>query len=280
MAEEKKNISLWQRLRDKYRISIINEDTLAEHWYLHLSGWGAIVVAAIIFLITMGVFSLIILYTPVKNYLPGYSEDIRTELMEESARIDSLGTALELQRQYLQIIKQVVAGEVESDTVQSLDSMQIIMREQLLEAKAQATQDFLLQYEEEEKNNIYLFETRYDATSHIPSFYVPAKGIITTHFSEPNKQYSIHIKTTNQTQATAVLDGTIIHINHTIDDTYTLILQHANYLSIYNGIGRCLKQQGEFVTAGEIIGMLKNELLEFELWKDNKPINPEKLIAF
>ena len=112
MSEEKKKISLWQRLQFKYRISVLNEQTLAEKMYIRLNGIGAIVVVAVLFLLTMGLFSLVILYTPVKNYLPGYSEDIRQNLMKESARLDSIGTSLELQRQYLTVIKQVVAGEL------------------------------------------------------------------------------------------------------------------------------------------------------------------------
>ena len=104
LTEEKKKISFWQRLREKYRISIVNEYTLSEHWHLHLSGWGAIVVLAILFLLSLALFSLVILYTPIKHYLPGYSEDIRQELVQESVRLDSIGTSLELQRQYLNII--------------------------------------------------------------------------------------------------------------------------------------------------------------------------------
>ena len=158
MTEEKKKISLWQRLRYKYRISVLNEDTLAEKMHIRLNGWSAIVLMTLLFVLTMLLFSLVILYTPVKNYLPGYSEDIRQRLMVESVRIDSLGTSLELQRQYLDVIKQVVAGEVHTDTVQSLDSMQIIMREQLLEAKSEATAEFIAQYETKEKDNLQLFD--------------------------------------------------------------------------------------------------------------------------
>ena len=146
------------RLRNKYRISIINEETWAEHGHLHLSGWGAIALLGVIFLLSLALFSLVILYTPIRHYLPGYSENIRYQLMEESARVDSLGTNLELQRQYLNIISQVVAGKASQDTIQSLDSMQIIMREELLLAKSQATADFIAQYEAEEKDNLQLFE--------------------------------------------------------------------------------------------------------------------------
>ena len=97
MNETKKK-TLWQRLRETYRISVINEDTLAEKWYLHLSGWGAIVITGLLFMITLVLFSLVILYTPIRNYLPGYSENIRQQLVEESTRLDSLGTTLEMQR--------------------------------------------------------------------------------------------------------------------------------------------------------------------------------------
>ena len=159
MTADKKKISLWQRLREKYRISVLDEHTLTEHWHLHLNGWGAIVVVATLFLLSLALFSLVILYTPIRNYLPGYSENIRQQLITESARVDSLGTSLELQRQYLEIIKQVVAGEAHTDTVQSLDSMQIIMREQLLEAKQAATEEFIAQYEAMGKDNMQLFLT-------------------------------------------------------------------------------------------------------------------------
>ncbi len=148
MSEDSKKITLWMRLRNKYRISIINEDTWAERGHLHLSAWGAIVLLGIAFILSLTLFSLVILYSPIRNYLPGYSENIRYQLMEESAVVDSLGTTLELQRQYLNIISQIVAGEVSSDTIQSLDSMQIIMREELLLAKNEATVEFMAQYEE------------------------------------------------------------------------------------------------------------------------------------
>jgi hypothetical protein len=164
-------------------VSVLDELTLSERWHFRLNGWGAIVWIAMLFLLALALFSLLILYTPIRNYLPGYSENIRQQLMVESARLDSMGTSLELQRQYLHIIKQVVAGEVESDTVQSLDSMQIIMREQLLEAKKEATEEFIAQYEEKEKNNMQLFAGNTNQNIPITVFFVPIHGAITQHFS-------------------------------------------------------------------------------------------------
>ena len=278
MTDDKKKISFWKRLRNKYRISVINEETLAERWYLHLSAWGAIVVTALLFLLTLVLFSLVILYTPVKNYLPGYSEEIRQQLIEESVKVDSIGESLELQRQYLNIIKQVVAGEVHSDTIQSLDSMQLIMREQLLEAKNQATEEFIAQYEDKEKDYLQLFDIA--NTTPVLSFFRPAHGVIVEQFDEKQKQYSITLQTPARENVTAILAGTIVYLNYELTDTYTLILQHDNYISIYKGISKMIKQVGDHVQAGESIAMLENSPLQFELWQNGKPINPEEVIAF
>ena len=280
MTEETNKISIWQRLRKKYRISVLNEKTLAEHWYLHLSGWGAIVVVALLFLLALALFSLVILYTPIKHYLPGYSEDIRQELLVESARVDSLGTSLELQRQYLNIIKQVVAGEVHTDTVQSLDSMQIIMREQLLEAKNEATAEFIAQYEALGKDNMQLFASNRIASTPTTAFFTPVHGSVISHFSAQEKKYGITIQTLENKNVNAVLNGTIIYLNHEINDVYTVMIKHTNYLSIYRGLKKTLKTPGEVVQTGECIGITADKNIKFELWKDEQAVDPELLIVF
>ena len=278
--DETKKKSLWQRLRETYRISVLNEDTWAEKWYLHLSGWGAIVITGLLIVITLVLFSLVILYTPIRNYLPGYSENIRQQLVEESTRIDSLGTSLEMQRQYLGIIKQVMAGEVHSDTVQSLDSMQIIMREQLLEAKKEATEEFLAQYEEKEKNNMQLFAGNTNQNIPITVFFVPIHGAITQHFSIHEKQYGILISTMDNENVASVLNGVVMYVNCEINNVHTMIIKHTDYMSIYRGLKRPLKQIGDRVQAGECIGIAREGQLGYELWKNDLAVDPEKLIAF
>lgn len=280
MTEENKKISLGERLRERYRISVLNEETLAEHWYLHLSGWGAIVVVAMLFLFSLALFSLVILYTPIRNYLPGYSENIRQQLIVESARVDSIGTSLELQRQYLEIIKQVLAGEVHTDTVQSLDSMQIIMREQLLEAKQEATEEFIAQYEAMGTDNMQLFSNHRQAELSTVSFFTPVRGSIITHFSAVEQQYGVEIKVVENDNVIATLNGTVVYTYHEISDVYTIIIKHTNYLSIYRGLKKALKKVGDMVQMGESIGVTSSHNLEFELWKNDQAIDPEKLIVF
>jgi hypothetical protein len=95
---------------------------------------------------------VLIVYTPIRNILPGYSESIRQQLVQESARVDSLQASLTLQRQYLDVIKQLTAGDIQSDSVQPLDSIQIVQGIQLLETRDAATEEFLAQYEQKERD--------------------------------------------------------------------------------------------------------------------------------
>lgn len=279
MTEEKKNKnSLWRKLRKQYRISVLDNNTLAEHMHIHMNGWIAIVVAAVLFLLTMGLFSLMILYTPIKNYLPGYSEDIRHQLIEESTRLDSLGTSLELHRQYLDIIKQIMVGEVHTDTMQHVDSMFIITKEQLLEAKSEATQEFIAQYEAKEKDNLQLFYVA--NTTPVLSFFRPAHGVILQSFSEKEQRYNVLIQTPENENVTAVLAGTVMYVNYEIGNTYSVMVQHQNYLSVYRNITKVLKKVGDAVEAGETIAIMGNQPLDFELWQAGTAINPEEVIAF
>lgn len=235
-------------------------------------------VIALLFLLSLVLFSLVILYTPIRNYLPGYSENIRQQLVEESARVDSLGTSLELQRQYLNVIKQVMAGEVQSDTVQSLDSMQIIMREQLLEAKSEATAEFIAQYEAKEKDYLQLFDIA--NTTPTVSFFRPAHGVIIQSYAPKEQQYGVVLKTPEKENVTAVLAGRVVYLNYEIGNTYTIMLQHDNYLSIYRNTLKSLKNVGDAVAAGESIALVAGQLLWFEIWQNGQSINPEEIIAF
>ena len=278
MENQSNKESLRKRLRVKYRVSVLDELTLSERWHFRLNGWGAIVWIAILFLLALALFSLLILYTPIRNYLPGYSENIRQQLMVESARLDSMGTSLELQRQYLNVIKQVVAGEVESDTVQSLDSMQIIMREQLLEAKSEATAEFIAQYEAKEKDYLQLFDVA--NTTPVLSFFRPARGVVLQSFSAKEHRYEVTIQTAKRDNVTAILAGAVVYTHYELDNTYTIMLQHDSYLSIYRGVSKLLKRVGESVQAGESIALLEDKPLYFQLWQNGQPINPEEVIAF
>jgi len=273
-------LTFWQRIRTKRRISVLDDHTLNELWSFRLSALGLTICITLMFVLTLVGLSLAIIFTPVRNILPGYNQNLRNNLMEESVRLDSLANTVELQRQYLSVIRDITAGEVSTDSVQSLDSLQLVFQDQLLQAKREATEEFVAQYEQKEKDNLQLFDVQ-DVTP-VLTLFRPAHGVVTPPTpSERGMSRGVRIQTPAKENITAVLAGTIVYAQYELDNTYTVMMQHANYISIYRGLGVLTKSAGANLKAGETIGIIgEAAVLDFELWKDGAAINPEEVIAF
>lgn len=275
-----KKDSFWRRLLYKYRLSILNEDTFTETWHTRMSRMGVFVLLTLSFFITLGIYSLLIFYTPIRNILPGYSESIRQRLVEETVLVDSLSTTLELQTQYISVIRDIMAGEVKSDTVKRIDSLQLVQREKLLaEAKSEATQEFIAQYEAKEKDNLQLFDVQQVAP--VVAFFRPAHGVVVEHYLPENKQFGVVLQTPANENATAVMQGTVLLVEYQINNTYTMAIQHSDYVSVYRNLEKALKRAGDVVKEGESIGLTSSKaLLQFELWRRGESVNPEEVIVF
>lgn len=271
--------SWFKRIRRKRRLTLIDDDTLREFWHIYVSGLGVFTVVFLMFLLTIGILSLLIVYTPFRNILPGYSASLRQEIIEESMRIDSLQHTIDLQTQYISVVRDVMAGEVKSDTVVSLDSLQIIMQEQLLEAKNEATEAFIAEYESRERDNLLLFDA--PTTTPVFSLYTPAHGVIINSYAPQEGRHGVTIQTPNKENVCATLDGTIVYVDSEENETFTVMALHQTYLSVYRNVGRVLCRVGDAVQTGQTIAIVQDGTpFTFELWKQGQEINPEEIIAF
>ena len=83
--------SFWHRIRFKYKLSFINEGTLEEVWSFRLSQLSAFVTLALFACFLIAVTALIIITTPIRNYLPGYLEVVvRKAFVDNAIRADCL----------------------------------------------------------------------------------------------------------------------------------------------------------------------------------------------
>lgn len=276
---EKQNQTFWQRIRHPYRLSLMDQSTWKSVWSIPLNGLGAVSVITLLFLLTIALLSVLIVYTPIRNILPGYSENIRQQLVEETMKVDSIGTEVELQKQYLSMVKQIMIGDIQSDSIRSLDSMQLVMRDRIQEAKQEATEEFLAQYEQKEKDNFQLFDIQ--ETTPVYTLFCPVHGVITSSFSPDENRYGISLRTQEDVSVSSVLAGVVVHVDYEVDNTYTMVIQHVTYLSIYRHLSYVRKKMGESVQAGENIGMSSGQKeLEFSLWHQGEVVNPEEVIVF
>lgn len=112
MAKFDANSTL-KRLQNRYRLVVMNDDTYEEVVTFKLSRMSVYVTLSTIFVLLTGLTVALIVFTPLRLYIPGYGDINATrELRELKMRTDSLEQAVKFKDQYLDNIKNVLQGDV------------------------------------------------------------------------------------------------------------------------------------------------------------------------
>lgn len=105
-----------KRLRNRYRLVVMNDDTYEEVVTFKLSRLTVYVVLSSVFFIMVCFTIALIVFTPLKQYVPGYgSQSSRNELQLLKFKTDSLETSLRQKDQYMENLKRVLSGNVKAE---------------------------------------------------------------------------------------------------------------------------------------------------------------------
>ncbi|WP_290792225.1 hypothetical protein [Flavihumibacter sp. UBA7668] len=111
MPENNTNTTL-KRLRNRYRLVVMNDDSYEEVVTFKLSRLSVYIGLSTIFVLLTSLTVALIVFTPLKLYIPGYGSASATkELRQLKIRTDSLEQAMVYKDQYLLNIKRVLQGE-------------------------------------------------------------------------------------------------------------------------------------------------------------------------
>lgn len=274
--------SYWKRIRFRYRLTLLNIDTLQEIGHVHISRLSVFVTLTVLFLLSIGLLSVLIIYTPIRNILPGYDANTRQALIDATARVDSLQQTLESQTTYLHMMRAIVAGDIQADSVPSLDSLQIIDKEQLLHTESPILKEFIEDFEDHEKDNLLLLEVANTAVSSPQSsMFAPMRGAVLARYNPAAGRFGVTVQAPAKTNVKAVMDGVVVFTEVESTLTNTIIIQHTSYVSVYRHVGFLTKHVGDALQTGETIALTAaEEPIVFEIWQNGKAINPEELIVF
>ena len=123
MARLEGNSTL-KRLRNRYLLIVMNEDTYEEVVKFRLSRLTVYIVLSTVFVLLTILTVALIVFTPIKYYLPGVGYgDARQakEFRELKIRTDSMEHAMKFKQQYLDNLKKVLEGKVSSLDTNKLD---------------------------------------------------------------------------------------------------------------------------------------------------------------
>ena len=285
MVKKRKKATFWKKIGFKYKLSILNVNTLEDVFSLRMSGLYALLAIALFAFILISLTAIVIINTPIRNYLPGYMHsEIRKDIVDNALKVDSLEQIVDLQAHYLNNIASIFRGDSIIPPVLPGDTIKV-SEEGLGRTKPE--EDFVSNYGEQEKYNL----TSLPASNTIPEnviFFRPMRGIISSKFDPREKHFGVDISATPKESVLATLNGTVVFTGFDANAGYVMQLQHKNGLvSIYKHNALLLKKEGEEVVAGEVIALAGNTgklstgtHLHFEIWFNGFPVNPETVIVF
>ena len=286
MVREKRSKAFWKNIKFKYKLTIVNENTLEEVVGLRVSKLNGLSVLLSVLTVLFLIAACIIAFTPLRNYLPGYmNSEVRSQIVANALRVDSLQTMLHQQNFYIMNIQDIFSGQVPIDSVQTLDSLTAARKDTLME-RTKREEEFRRQYEENEKYNLTTIASRPDVTGLV--MFRPTRGMISSHFDMDRKHFGTDIAANPNESVLATMDGTVILSTYTAETGYLIGVQHnQDFVSVYKHCGSLLKKEGDVVKGGEAIALVGNSgtlstgpHLHFELWYKGHPVNPEKYIVF
>ena len=285
--KKKKEKKFAKKLLHKYRLVILNEDTFEERFAIKLTRLNVFVLVSISSILLVFLTTLLIAFTPLREYIPGYSSTaLKKQAIELTSKADSLQQELFFNERYYASIKSVLTGDVKTidfnrDSIINAAKKDI----ELLEVKP-SKEDSLLREKVDKEDKYNLFESTSNTSTYV--LFPPVNGTISQHYNIEEKHFAVDVVVPIDTPVKATADGTVIFAEWTVDTGYVIIIEHSQELiSVYKHNGSITKSQGDLVKSGEVIALSGNtgELstgphLHFELWSRGYPVNPINFIDF
>ena len=289
MSEQKENKkNFLQRLRHRYRLVVMNDDTFEENFSLRLTPLGLVILLGSVTIVMVMLVTSIIAFTPIREYIPGYADvGMRRELINMAMRSDSMEQSMIEQNLFNENITNVLKGNIKADTTGSRPDKSKEYEKLKLNASQKEAQ---LKYsiESQDKYSLaYGTESNKNGISNF-FFFTPIKGVVSEQFKSNDRHYGVDIVGPENEPIKATLDGTVILATWSSETGYTITVQHTNNLiSVYKHNSVLLKKVGDYVKAGEAIAIIGNSgeqtsgpHLHFELWYNGSAIDPQGYMVF
>ena len=299
MQTESKKKKKWLiKLKNKYRLVIMNDDTFEEKLSFRLSRLNVFVTIGSIAILLVFITTYIIAFTPLREYIPGYTNlKLNRESYNNLLKIDSLESEVRSRDLYFKHLKQILDGKAVIDSIPASSNKDTTKNyKNIVITKSKEDSILRKQIENQDKYDLTsqdLIVENNEVNNTNPSisnffFFTPINGLVINGFNPANNHYGIYIAGKKNDVIKSVLNGTVIFSNWTLETGYIIGIQHQqNLISVYKHNSALLKKAGEYVKAGEAIAFIGNtgELsngphLHFELWFNGNPVNPKDYIAF
>ena len=287
MKNKKVNKGFFKKLFNDYKVVVSSEDTFEEKFAFKASKINVFVLMLVYSVILISFTISVVFFTQLRELVPGYSSsDLLSRAIYLTQKTDSLERQIELNNKFYKSIEDVLSGKtdefIERDNI-PIDSS---LNDKNLFSISPNSEDSILRNYVDSQDKFNL--TKNELVIVNKMFFSPIKGDITQSFNFEENHFAIDIAADIGTPVKSILDGKILFSEWSVDTGHVIIVDHGdNIVSVYKHNSKSLKEQNDFVQAGEVIAYSGNQgslssgpHLHFELWKNGTPIDPEPLLNF
>lgn len=285
MPLPEENSNNWkQRISEQYRLVILEEDTLREVRSMRLSLMNLYVLISTFAVIFGIVIVMLIIFTPLKTYIPGYGDvEGNPKFLELNTKLVELEEAVENQSTYIEGLMNMLNG-VKRDNNLAVSPVVLAQSEDHMHHEGHDHDH------DQDHDHDHATELQKVAIEDILDLNLsaPIKGNISADFLINTKHYGVDVLGVKDALIKSIADGVVISSSWSLEFGNVIAIQHqADIISFYKHNAKLLKETGDRVSQGEGIAIIGNSgtlsdgpHLHFELWYKGKPLDPKEYINF
>ena len=280
----------------KYQLLVRDTNDYREVRRYNLSPWNVYVVGSTTLAAFLLLAFLLIAYTPLRGYLPGYGNAVqRKEVNELENLVDDMTGQMEAQAVYIESLRKIVQDEATTEEdvelvgnlIDTSPVAPVPLSAEEIQLRRESALDRLGSVE---RGSTAIAPAPGSDEVSLAQIYLvaPVNGEISAAFNPANNHLGVDILAPQNTAIKAVREGVVFLAEFTSANGNVIGIQHDNNLiSFYKHNSQLLKQVGDRVGAGEAVAIIGNtgELtsgphLHFELWHEGAVVDPVGVLRF
>lgn len=292
---ENREKTFWERLKHTYRLVVMNNETFEEVGSYRLSLLNVYVLLSTLVVLVGILMWMLITYTPLKRYIPGYSGEVGNQqelVFQLSQKLEKLEIESAHAQTYIESMRRMITQDVdtlveepEAKTTNIDEERYSLPSEDELYVRDEIKIDDIAQIAQN-----WVRPVNYLSGKPLEQFHFisPVSGEVLQGFSREKRHLGVDVIAPKNTAIRAVLDGYVFFADWTLETGNVIGIQHANNtISFYKHNSVLLKEEGSYIKAGEAVAIIgdtgtktSGPHLHFELWHNGQPVDPTVYISF
>ena len=281
----------FKKLNRTFHFLMSNNETMEPivDFRLNLLNLFFVVIGLALLLIVVN--TCLIAFTPLREYIPGYTDNnLNREVYLLNRRADSLMAEMQKRDVYFENLQHVIEGyDFAADSchenINIYEPLPGTVTDTIVLSKSSYDSVLRAEFESADQYDL-LGNPNLGNSVHDLNFFLPIEGHVVKSYNPEAKHFGVDLVSETSEIVKATLDGTVVFAIWSVDNGYTIGIQHDNsYFSIYRRNSALLKNEGDFVHAGDAIGILGKQDennpsgLHFELWHNGTSIDPTQYMT-